>query len=42
MTSIENILNQNWDYLLVAGQEQNFAEIKKLLVSVGVDRKSVV
>ena len=31
VTSIENILNQNWDYLLVAGQEQNFAEIKKIV-----------
>lgn len=41
VTSIENILNQNWDYLLVAGQEQNFAEIKKLLVSVGVEEDRI-
>lgn len=41
VTSIENILNQNWDYLLVAGQEQNFAEIKKLLVSVGVEENRI-
>lgn len=41
VTSIENILNQNWDYLLLAGQEQNFAEIKKLLVSVGVEEDRI-
>ena len=36
VTTIENILQQEWDYLLIAGQEQNFAQMKALLVSIGI------
>lgn len=37
VTTIENILQQEWDYLLIAGQEQNFAQMKALLVSIGIE-----
>lgn len=36
VTSIEDILKRDWDYLLIAGQKKNFAQMKKMLVSIGI------
>ena len=41
VTSIEEILMKEWDYLLIAGQESNFAQMKNLLVSIGIQEKRI-
>lgn len=39
--SIEEVLVMSYDYLLIGGQKENFAQIKQLLVKVGVDKNKI-
>lgn len=42
LESIENILLAHWDYLLVAGAEQNFLQIKSMLKSIGICEEKIL
>ena len=39
--SIEEVLVMSYDYLLIGGRKENFAQIKQLLVKVGVDKNKI-
>lgn len=39
--SVEEVLGMQYDYLLIGGQKENFAQIKQLLVQIGVDKSKV-
>lgn len=39
--SVEKVLGMQYDYLLIGGQKENFAQIKQLLVKIGVDKSKV-
>lgn len=39
--SVEEVLGMQYDYLLIGGQKENFAQIKQLLVKIGVDKSKV-